>query len=440
MTNVREVLDDVIRDDAHEVSVDALGAWQEGRRRRTRRRVGTVAAVVVVIVGAGLASLAVVDGRPNAVGPAGGTSDDIATEHPQRLDYAYWDDDQPRVTGPLAGVVQRSGEETSGWYSVSQEGHLWRLDSETDTIPSLSPDGRHLAYLRGGYEDAVYVITDQVDGTEVTIPEIGPSTATSDTPYFHSDQAPSFWSPDGSSVLVRIGKYDADASGPDPAAAIVGTDGTFTVVPPPEGAGDGVVPLGWLNDDRVVLASSERQGKVHIWIVDVDKGLWDRDFDLESGAARFRETYQWFGSANGRLLVVASEEQVRYFALEPTLQGRVYSTSTGVPNAADSCPSTWADGVYVPTATDRDTGESAILVRAQGGTTVLADPRLDIVCSSWAASAIDGPAHQSWGTRLFGDDSSWISWHWREVTLAAAVGLVLLLAAGGLVFLRRRAR
>jgi LPXTG-motif cell wall-anchored protein len=40
---------------------------------------------------------------------------------------------------------------------------------------------------------------------------------------------------------------------------------------------------------------------------------------------------------------------------------------------------------------------------------------------------------------LFGQQNTWLSWHWRQVALASSVGAVLLLG-GGLMSGRRRRR
>ena len=84
---------------------------------------------------------------------------------------------------------------------------------------------------------------------------------------------------------------------------------------------------------------------------------------------------------------------------------------------------------------DDDRDDAAVLVSTDGEATIVADPRLNIVCSVWTQSALEGGAHESWGSRLFGKDNSWLSWHWREVSLSVllAIGLI-----AGVVLVRHR--
>ena len=140
---LRDLLDDAVREPATAVRVDATAAWRAGRRRRTANRVAVAGTLAAAVVGGVLALSAAFAGLPAAVSPSRG-SGQVADEHPRRLDHAYWDDRQPTITGPLAGVVHRSSETRDGWYSVSPTGHLWRLDATPDDVPSLSPDGRWL--------------------------------------------------------------------------------------------------------------------------------------------------------------------------------------------------------------------------------------------------------------------------------------------------------
>lgn len=95
--------------------------------------------------------------------------------------------------------------------------------------------------------------------------------------------------------------------------------------------------------------------------------------------------------------------------------------------------------MFVPSQSSVE-GGSAILVRANGGTTVLADPRLGVVCSTWAHDALDGTPHGSWGSRLFGQRTGWLTWHWREVAAGVGAGLGVVAALWLAVVRRRRGR
>jgi hypothetical protein len=443
---VRDLLDVVVRDDASAVRFDPARAWREGRRRRIVDGLGVIAAVVVLI-GVGLALTSFVFGMTPPLSPASG-SGEVATKHPQRLDYIYWDDDQPRVTGPLAGVVQRNGGGVSGWYTVSPEGHLWRLDLDpaTGIGPSLSPDGSHLGYMPGALLDADYVIANQLDGTKVVFPQIGTGAYNADGSathtYFHSAQSPAFWSPNGDELLLRISRTGRIPPGPDPAAAVLGTDGSFTAIPALPGSGrNGAHPVGWIDEDHVALvAGLDSIKRVRFWVVDVRTGDVARTFLLEQRDSRYGFVSQWFGrlSPDGNELatpVTSSGSEiasVQLYSMRSDPPGELSATVPAVPSATDSCSPSWTSSdLYLPTTSmDDDAGDgAAILVRADVEATIVADSRLNIVCSTWSRTALEGDAHQTWGSRFFGADDNWLSWHWREVSLSSVLGLGLLVVA-----------
>ncbi|KAA1420958.1 hypothetical protein F0U44_01035 [Nocardioides humilatus] len=438
-SELRDALDVVVREEAAAIHVDASAAWQQGRRRRLRRRVA-VAAAAVAAIGIVATSVAVITDPPRPLDPA--STDPVASSHPLRLDYLYWDDDLPSRTGPLAGLVERSGPDIYGWYAASPEGHLWLVDTDVDVLPSLSPDGSHLAYMRGGYKDAEWVVSDQVDGTEVTFPEIGTGVDSDlDRRYFQAAQSPSYWSPDGSAVLVNIGAMDPDED-PEPTAAVLGVDGSFSAITTPDTAGSSSFPLGWIDDRHIaVIGQSDTTNDLRVYVVDIRTTFPVREVRLLS-KVDYSRVSQWFGtiSTDGEVLATVSDRRIRYYSLQGPRQGRLRGSMTTPATFAGSCPLTWTGtDLYVPTATDRDTGASAILTRANGGTPILADPRLDISCSFWARTALEGPEHRGIGGRLFGTSESWLSWHWREVTISNVLG-ALLLTCGLVLTIRRRRR
>ncbi|HYF73318.1 MAG TPA: hypothetical protein VD864_10895, partial [Nocardioides sp.] len=69
---------------------------------------------------------------------------------------------------------------------------------------------------------------------------------------------------------------------------------------------------------------------------------------------------------------------------------------------------------------------------------VQADPGLHALCATWATDALSGNSHRGVGARVFGTDTGWLSWHWREVLLGV-LGACASRAAFGW-FLRRRGR
>jgi len=407
-----------------------------------------VAALVVsAVIGGALSMSALHVGLPPAISPASG-SGAKATEYPARLEHVYWDDEQPLVTGPLAGVVHRSGEDHGGWYTVSPQGDLWRLDAGGEAVPSLSLDGSHLAYMQGTYVDATYVIVNQVDGTMTRFRQIGTGAFDAsvedfddDHRYFHSGQSPTFWSPDGTAILVRVGLNDPDDPTPDPAAAVLSIDGTLVTVPTPAGAGEATNPIGWVDQHHVAVAGPESDPvNVRVWIIDIRSGEVVRDFPLEDGSG-YTDTYQWFGSLSpdgNQLATAALEDQgIRFYSMRGPISGDLVGKLPAVPATAEGCQPSWSSSdFYVPTNPTPD-GNASILTRANGGVTIVADPRLDIACSTWARTALDGHPHLSVGARLFGQQNTWLAWHWREATTSALLAFAFWL--GMRLLVKRRA-
>jgi hypothetical protein len=448
-SGLRDLMDEAVRESVEAIRVDPAAARLEGRRRRTKTRLWaslSVAAVAVVAT----AGLSAIDGEPFEPGTTS-SGTEVAEELPVRLDYTYWDDPQPSITGPLAGLIERNGDGVSGWWSVSPEGHLWRLSFMNDVVPSLSPDGTHLGSLPGLNQQATYVITNQVDGTKVEFPQIGGGFSDARVEgydhahrYFVSMQTPSFWSSDGTQLLIRMGTTNPDST-ESVAAGILGVDGSLTTVPLPDGAGGGATPVGWVGNHYVVLAGSAqgRAAPTQVWLVDTTTQQVAREFTVRRNAG-FQQMDQWLGSVwNGTKLAMVSPGaagRIRFYAMSPGMAGQLVGTLPSVPLLADTCPlSSSSSDLYVPTLTSRD-GDSAILMRANGGVAVRADPRLDVVCSVWARTALEGQLHTGWTARFFGANTSWLSWHWREVAGGSLGGITVLTLAALIFFARSRRR
>lgn len=445
---LRELLDDAVREPARAIHVDAGRAWARGRRRR-RTRVAVAGLAVAAALGGALVVSASLPGPSKEVPPAG-SSGRVAGEHPVRLDYSYRTGAQPAVTGPLAGVVRRSSTGHDGWFTVSPSGRMWRLDATGGWEPSVSPDGVHLGSMHGSFLNATYRIADQVDGTVVQFPEIGTGASNGRVDafdhghrYFHSEQNPAFWSPDSSALLLQVGLNDPHSPDADPAAAVLGTDGSLRTIPMPEGAA-AAHPVGWTDDRHVVLLGGglSPSENIRIWVVDVATGHVARTFTLRGGRGP-REVSQWFGSVspdgNALATVNAPEDgRIQFYSLVGPTQGELRTTLPGW-SAAEGCQPSWSSkDFFLPNDTTVDR-QSGILARANGGITIVADPRLDIACSTWARTALDGPGHTSFSSWVFGDSTSWISWHWREITASALLAGALALAAA-LAAKRRAAR
>lgn len=434
---LHEPLHDLLAEVPSYVVPDARAAWAAGARRRTRRRVATGGLVVllVLLAGVGIGALP----RLVPVGPAQQSAGGV-DGHPTRIDYPYWSRDLPDDPGPVAGVLDRvsrggTSDEPLGWYAVSPTGRLWHLPgSHSDLTPAVSPDGAKVAYLDTRPGRGFRII--ELRTGSVAEFDIG-ATPDSGEPWLLHLQWPSFWSPDSSRLLVPV-----SAAGDNRRAgveALVLDELRTTVVRQPRTRG-AVMPVGWVSDSSLAwLAWHETKGTVdgaRVLVTD-DRGRLQRTvrLDVRPGLG---DLSQWAGvvSPDGRLLALgATAQQHRSdIQIHDLATGSLRATMPGVPDAAGTCLPTWGDGtLQVPTEnSDRD----EVLRSVNGSSTILADPRLGVGCSLWATDALDGPGHGGLGGALFGGNTSWLSWHWRETALASAVALVLL----GLLVARRRRR
>lgn len=444
---LRDLLDDVAAEASDGLDVDPAHAWDLGVRRRARRRLGAGLGLglVVVLIGA-LVLVAPFSSPPRAVDPASGQVDPAVHQYPQRLDKPFWEATLPAISGPLAGIVERVTHRSGvdywkGWYAVSPTGHLWRLDTNDGENPSISPDGTHLAYMRGNDpHTSPLVITDQVTGDVVTFPQIGTGSTDPDHPeitrgvrYFFQPQEPMFWSPDGTAALLQIGSLPYNTAGP--VAGIAHTDGTLQVIDPKAGLPERSYPIGWLDNHTIGLAAI---GHGHSAIVALDVDT-DRVVGRAALTPNPRGWSQWTASLSpdGSQVMTfddpgdgTTDAPIRFhYALTGGPAGAL-RVSMPDPGHDSLCPPSWSSTeAYV--AVD-DTG----LVRVNGGTVIAADPRLGVRCSVWARSALDGGPHQGIGGRIFGTRSTWLSWHWRELS----IGVLIASTAGGLVVWRRRRR
>lgn len=429
MTDLREQLDAAMTP-AREVRVDAQAAWADGVRRRVRRRV-RVAAIGVAAVAAVAVAVPVardLDVAPHVVGEPG-----AAAEHyPQRLDHDYVERSMPAVTGPLAGVIERNDEDLHGYYAVSPNGRMWRID-DAQGMPVPSPDGTRIAYSAGPkYDKAGYVIRDQRTGEVAEFPQIGNGTTINDIPtteasFYHQDQTPVFWNVASTALLMQLG-----SAGPrdDIAAGVLALDGTLHLIRNSQDLPNGSHPIGWFDDSTAAfIAPASEHARVSA--VDTTSGRVTRSFLLDKADPEF--VSQWYASVSpdGTTIVTLNDdgepdpEPVQFFSAQGDSAGARRVTMPTPESHSSSCQPTWTSGeLYLPRY---QTDESAaVLARANGGTPIVADPRLKVTCSVWAASALEGGPDPSIGGTLFGTDSSWLSWHWREVSSGVLVGLALL--------------
>jgi hypothetical protein len=480
-TRLREALDDLVTGvPAHVVGTDLAGrTWARGRRRRWRRRAAGSALVVA------LAALMVLTAAPladqmRALPPAEPTAG--VTDYPQAIGYQWWVRDLPDAPGPVAALVEivdppgrfglfeqrRRGRE---WHAVSPRGHRWRLPMFADhSDPSISPDGRYLGYLteRAG----PYVIHDLVTGQRVEFADFGMDLMDPGLPRYGAPiQDPSFWSPDGTRLLLNASDRDDDWS----RGQVLGLDGSVTAVDPNDADEDwlGFV-TGWVSDDEVLRlhwvgedpdARESPIGEVVARTVTLD-GEVRRTLTLEPVTPwRADGLSQWSGvvSPDGAHLLVIEDDRERNRLV------RVFSLADGAevdePVWGDAhrpiCPATWAGtSPAVPvyhrsahhttavTAVPVDDAPPAFRdgeqIRAGLAPFVAVAPGLGVRCIMWASDALA----QAPDDGLFGlhSDAAWM-WPWRELHFTwfawlwrDALAVLALLAAGIVTrrWLRRR--
>jgi hypothetical protein len=429
--SLRDPLDDLLAEVPSYVVPDARSAWAAGSRRRSRRRAGAAVLVVVLLVLAGAAVTALP--RTDPVGPAGGP-DGAAGSYPTRIDHPLWLRDFRGEVDPVAGVLQqRSG----AWLVVSQDGGLRRLpDAGGDHPVSVSPDGTRLAYLddRPGQEFTVR----EVGSSAVASWSIGAEGADPELGYEPWTQPPgtrSFWSPDSERVLVPV----------DPAADNTSQGVDALVLRPGAGAqqvrlpagDDRAVAAGWASDDELVWVVARGTGpdaKVRALVTALDGRLVRRRVPLSLPDFYDRvDRAAWQMSPDGtRLAVTQFFDDLMATTWTLDLEtGQQVDEPQEYDDVAVGCPPAFW-GPWAVTASG--TGDGVLAV-SPGQPVMVADPRVGVTCSAWS-DALSGTPYNGLSGAVFGDGTSWLSWHWRELGLGGAVTATAL----ALLWVRRRRR
>ncbi|GAA4378908.1 hypothetical protein [Nocardioides caricicola] len=419
MSDLRDPLDDLLSDVPTYVVPDARAAWAAGARRRTRRRVGVAAAVTVVVA----LVAGAVTWLPRTVEPQPADGEGVGG-YPARVLKPLVARDLPLAPGPMAMVFQRNGEDIYGWWVASPRGHAWPVPQQ-DMIdsypPALSADGRMLAYL---HTPTTYVIRDLTTGDSTTFDSItdGLESREGQGEWVLGPQNPSFWSPDGSRVLVRGSSWSRDSP---TTALVLDVDGTVT-----ELETDGF-PAGWVDDDTLAFVQdrAELDGKppAELVLVRVD-GAVERRITLALPRAAAAWTSQWSSSVSpdGEFLAfVADDGQVYVFSTE---DGARRSRSF-VPTS-DTCLPSWQDDFPALVRTSTLVGHSGEVLTAF-------DSRLEVVCAMAAPGALAGERHVGLAQRWFGD--GWVAFN-LPLAVAIAVGGVVVAGVVLLVIRNRRRR
>lgn len=421
MSDLRDPLDDLLSDVPTYVVPDARAAWAAGARRRTRRRVGVVAAVAVVV--------ALVAGAitwlPRTVEPQPADGEGVGG-YPARVLKPLVARDLPLAPGPMAMVYRRNGHDVSGWWVADAQGRSWEV-SQPDVIdsypPSLSPDGTKIAYLANPTMFTIRDLT-EANGTQFETITDGAMTREDQGEWWAGSQTPSFWSPDGSRVLVRASGW---SRGDRTTALVLGVDGTLTPLETPG------FPAGWVDDDTlafVVDTADRNRSAVELRLVGID-GKVERTVPLAVPEYIGAMLSQWSASVSpdGTRLAIADGSQTGDVHELSTADGSRLRVSRLI--ASDGCSPSWQGSQPVVTRT-------GTLVTAAGEVVTDFDSRLDVECVMAAPDALVGERHVGLAQRWFGD--GWLAFHLRDAVAYAIGGLTLIGVVLLLVIRNRRRR
>ncbi|MEV4411149.1 hypothetical protein [Catellatospora sp. NPDC049609] len=436
-TALREAFDDLVEDVAPFVVADDLGAtaWRTGRRRRSRRLLARSALVVAATALAAAALLPGLAGtRALPPEPADRGTGPGVTGHPTRIEDPWLLDDLPDRPGPAAALLSVVGRDNAiGWRVVAASGHSWRLSrhySAGGDRPTLSPDGRYLAYrTEKGWP---YVIHDLVEGRRIVFRH-QPAPGQDGTSYLVSGESPTYWSPDGTRLLVPAFSFEAQDG-----VLVLDVDGTERFTPAPGEAGGSPNAAPWLSagwaDDRTpawvrLSRTQDRAGReVTVQLTDL-AGARVRSLALRPATpwqGDFPEQWTATVSPDGRELLVLDDVSggavlARRFAMA---DGAELGTGVRV-DGSPRCGTSWvgstpAIAVAVPNGS-RGGASTALLEPAGPRRVVAVDPALDSRCLVWAADALAGEARRG----LFGMDAWALTWRWRELLVGALAMAVL---------------
>jgi hypothetical protein len=310
----------------------------------------------------------------------------------------------------------QSYDEPDGWYAVSETGHRWRLPMRRngdDSYPTVSPDGRRIGYLAD--DGGPYVIHDLVTGKRIEFAEVGGGVNMVHTRYFVSGQTPSFWSPDGTRLLLSGGLRPAVDNG----ALVLGVGGS--VVHVPSGAG---MAAGWVGVDRLLWLT---------WPVE-QQDLNDPGADVVARVTRLdgepirtvtlRPSSPWQGTLMGQWTATASPDGTQILVLDAgpfdTALVRRFSLADGTESAdpvqvsrlAVPCGAGWAGSApAIPVMDGTGNATTAVLKEGQVRPVAVVEPGLGSRCLVWAANALKGHARGG----LLGMSTAWWTWWWREL-------------------------
>jgi hypothetical protein len=409
-----DLLEDLLADVPRHVVPDAGRAWRVGAARR-RRRYAAEGLAVAVLIGAVSVGLAHVPDR-SGVGPAGKTA--TVTGHPESVPRPFLERELPAAPGPLAGVL----DVRDGWRAVDQSGHSWELAADLGYQPGLSDDGTRLSYMvSDGGATGHLEVRDLVSGDVQPYPSVGTGTFNNgipqtDQPYWAAEQHPSFFSPDGSALVVNGGETNGGGR------ALLLHDGRVEVLKAP------AFPTGWASADTLIWLTFNGSKAL---VTDLD-GTVLREVSLTS---RQRGISQWSGRVSpdgSRLAVLHGGDRARI---------RTFSLDTGAQLSEALAPT--SDEVWGGPVWQRDrvlvwVGH-ALVEPVDGSHVVDTSPRWeDIGFTTWSADSVAGPAEPGPGLSEVRYWQLW--WRWRSILywLVAVAGVAVVVLGTRRLNRRRR--
>lgn len=396
----------------------AATAWSSGRRRRVRRRLRS-AAVGLVVIGIVVGTVLGLTSLTSPVQPTGGGAASV-DGYPVRIAHQWWTRALPDRPGPVAGLLQRSD---GGWDVVAANGHRWRSPQpheSGDQYPTLSRDGRFLAYLGG--VNGPFVIRDLVTGRVRRIDGIGCGCSGAAAPLYIAAQSPSFWSPDDKWLVFPGGSFATDRS----PTVLVGPTGPARPAPVPASW----TPAGWAANGQIVWTDRGHRtpdGRfVNVRTTDLSgRVLRTVQVRLPTPAqATFLSQSTWTVSPDGRQLLFDSgdlDPDQSYLATYLLADGSLLTTRQ-VQDSGGSCFDGWAGTTpVVPRPSSPRYAAETVAVSDPPHAVSVTDPQIGSDCVVWTVDALAGTPHSG----LFGTSTATWTWWWRE----AATGLVVLALA-----------
>jgi Tol biopolymer transport system component len=272
---------------------------------------------------------------------------DLRTGQSKRLTDGAFDDREPTISSDGQRVVFRSERDGGGLYSVPVQGGAPVLVARKGRRPRFSPDGGWIAYWTGtpGTGDPF-----APGAGAISVVEVNSGIGRRLLPEFASGSPP-VWSPD-SKALLFMGA--AGSHYPSIGWWIVPINGDAPKPVPADNMPEGCMPEEWSEEPKVVVCSSQQEGRRNLWRIPVDSGgipATGQRQRLTSG----EEDVSPSGSRAGDLVFASLQRSSSLRAVPVDAEhaeatGKEYTLTEG----QDSYPSLSADGDQMTFVRSRD--------------------------------------------------------------------------------------